>query len=78
MADAPVVHIGENSPEKVAYKLFDVIMNVENRAGYGGGDNAVDREWVLRTYAQCLRAVKSPHLIGDIVQEYSPAVPGRR
>lgn len=78
MADAaPVVHIGENSPEKVAFKLMEMMMNVENRSAYGGGDNAIDREWILRTYAQCIRAVKAPQMINDVLKEYAPPVPPR-
>ena len=34
MADAPVVNIGENSPEQVAYKLFNHIADVENKRLY--------------------------------------------
>jgi len=57
MADNAVVHIGENSPEEVAYKMMTLIMGVENRQPYAHGDNPVDRNWVLRTYAQCLKTV---------------------
>ena len=73
MADAaPVVHIGENSPEEVAFRLMNIIMNVENRDPFGHGKAPVDREWVLRTYAQCMRAVRLPHAINDVVQEFQP------
>ncbi len=72
MADNPIVHIGENSPEEVAYKLLQVIADVENRERYGHGSHPVDREWVLRTYAQCIRAVRLPNLINDVVKEFAP------
>ncbi len=57
MSDAPVVHIGENSPEQVAYKLFQDISNVEKRELYGHGDNPADRDWILMTYRQCIDTV---------------------
>jgi len=64
MADT-VVHIGENSPEQVAYKLMERIADVEERSihsRYPGtkGWTAADRKWLLDTYAECLLAVRSP------------------
>jgi hypothetical protein len=53
MADAPIVHIGENSPENIALKLFDRVEIAEghpNRA----------KEGILDLYAECLLAVKNP------------------
>jgi hypothetical protein len=51
MSDKPVVHIGENSPEQVAYRLMrDVLVN-ENNAN-------VTRKLLLDTFAECLEAVK--------------------
>jgi len=62
MADnAPVVHIGENSPELIAYKLFNHIVTVENKTLYRSTDSKselVDRKWILETYVQCIEAVK--------------------
>jgi hypothetical protein len=63
VADA-VVHIGENSPEQVAYKLFNHIANAEKKVLVGPNPSA-NREWILRTYAQCLRTVNSPHNVQD-------------
>ncbi len=54
MADTSVVHIGENSPEQVAYKLLHEIAAIENTTGRR------DRKWWLDTYAECLLAVRSP------------------
>jgi hypothetical protein len=51
MADAPVVHIGENSPEQVAYKLYRDIRLEEKKSN-------ADRKYVLDTYAECLEAVR--------------------
>ena len=72
MADTGVVQSGENSPEQVAYKLMTLIADVENREVYGHGRTPVNREWVLRTYAQCLRLVRAPNLISDVLKEYAP------
>lgn len=61
MVDAPVVHIGENSPEEVALKLLDKIASVERVTFYHGdtpGEQVATREWLLNTYVQCLRATK--------------------
>ena len=73
MAENPIVHISENSPEEVAYKLLQLVADVENRERYGHGSNPVDREWVLRTYAQCIRAVRLPSMISDVVKEFAPS-----
>ncbi len=53
MAEEAVVHIGENSPEQVAYVLTrDVLWNVE-----GLNWDKIDRKTYLDTYAECLLAV---------------------
>jgi hypothetical protein len=58
---APVVHIGENSPEQIAYKLFDHIVRVERQDLYPDrGEQGATRKWILDTYAECLLAVKAP------------------
>ena len=59
MADAPVVHIGENSPEEVALKLVRVIGSAEGKTTLGGAPQGdMDRKWLLDTYAECFYAVK--------------------
>lgn len=59
MADTPVVHIGENSPEEVALKLLEKVSQVERRPLYRSDDQQpADRKWILDTYAECLDAVK--------------------
>ena len=70
MADQTVVHIGENSPEQVAFKLFEIICNVEKREFFGHGKDPVDREYVLRTYAQCVQVTKLPGHIKDILNSF--------
>jgi len=53
MADKPAVHIGENSPEWVAYKLMWDVLSTER-------DDVKRRtkETYLDTYAECLHAVR--------------------
>jgi hypothetical protein len=58
MADAPEVHIGENSAEGVAYKLLTLIRQVE------APNSPKDRKGILDLYAECLNTVRSPHVRG--------------
>lgn len=55
MADNPVVHFGENSPEQVAYRLLRNIAYIEKKRD-GLEFKDVDRKWLLDTYAECLDA----------------------
>ncbi len=58
MADNTVVHIGENSPEQVAFRLLEKIADVEDRPLYLSREKkSADRKWILDTYAECLLAV---------------------
>jgi hypothetical protein len=52
---APVVHIGENSPEEVAYKLLRTIASNEGKTlSSNVADKATaDRKWLLDAYAEC-------------------------
>jgi hypothetical protein len=64
MADETIVHLGDNSPEQVAYKLMREVAAVE-RITIGGGDlqpqwTRAGRAWILNTYQECLYAVKNP------------------
>ena len=59
MADAPVVHIGENSPEQVAYQLMARIAHAEELALHGVTGKRANREWILSTYAECLKVVRT-------------------
>ena len=64
MADAaPVVHIGENSPEQVAFELLQKVALLERKSinksnPEASGWTGADREWLLDTYAECLHATK--------------------
>jgi hypothetical protein len=68
MADtsAPVVHIGENSPEHVAYRLLMNVAFMEDKLIAYGGSNSTkptaDRKWLLDTYAECLNTVRHPQM----------------
>jgi hypothetical protein len=61
MAGEPVVHIGENSPEHVAFRLYQIIAFLEGRtnsAGFAKDGGGADRRYILDTYAECLECVK--------------------
>jgi hypothetical protein len=59
MADQPVVHVGENSPEEVALKLLRVIADLEQKKlSHSTRDPMADRKYVLDTYAECIMAVR--------------------
>lgn len=62
MSDTTVVHIGENSPEQVAYKLLQMIAAAEGKllSATMAGPATADRKWLLDTYAECLIAVRMP------------------
>lgn len=47
-----------DSAEEVAFKLLTMIGNAEGRDQYAGQGKAMTREWILRTYAQCLYTIK--------------------
>jgi hypothetical protein len=54
------LHVDENSPEHIAFKLMEAIADNEDKGigrSYGGSATA-DRDWILSTYAQCIRTVK--------------------
>ena len=53
MTDTAVVHIGENSPEEVAYKLMRLVREAEDF-------QPNTRAHLLDLYAECLLAVKTP------------------
>lgn len=60
MADKSVVHIGENSPEEVAYKLYQEVARCEAASSnpHSQGNRTATRKWILSTYAQCLKTVR--------------------
>ena len=46
------------TPEAVALALVNAIKRMENKRFVSQGDPAVDRKWLLDTYAECLALVK--------------------
>ncbi len=63
MADAvPVVHIGENSPEEIAFKLLHLVGKAQQK-GLTSVIPSTDKTWILDTYAECLFAVRGHRVI---------------
>jgi hypothetical protein len=60
--DASNVHIGENSPEQIAYKLLQIIASIEEKSLVSSmaSKATANRKWLLDSYAECLRTVRSP------------------
>jgi hypothetical protein len=48
-----------NSPEHIAFRLFELIYDRE-KGMLAPERSSVDRKWILETYAQCLRTVRNP------------------
>jgi hypothetical protein len=65
MADKPVVHIGENSPEHVAYQLMRDVQAAG--AGY-----KLSADQLLDLYAECLLAVIDPRSRGGTHKKTQP------
>ena len=59
MADDTIVHIAENSPEQVAFRLLESIAFAEGKSLRPGmrGQKA-DRAYILTTYWECWRVVQ--------------------
>jgi hypothetical protein len=56
-------HGADESPESVAYRLLQLIADLENKTLHGNPSKDrtnADRQWILDTYAECLRAIKTP------------------
>ena len=56
------------TPHGAALALLDFIMQIE----YPRDDNKPDREWVLRTYAQCYLTVNRPTEADKYAKQYTP------
>jgi hypothetical protein len=62
------VRLVDNSPEKVALDLLRSIAMVEKRALHSGapeGWTSATRSWLLRTYAECMLAVREGRVDSD-------------
>ena len=62
--------MAENTPEKIALDLMGKIADTEAKIFVGSDKNA-NREWVLRTYAQCLETVRNPNRVDHFLTTYS-------
>lgn len=67
MTDTSILHIGENSPEQVALKLFELVTRVERKSVTASDESELkagwtkaDRAYILATYGECLRMVRHP------------------
>jgi hypothetical protein len=63
MSENSTDHPTDESPESVAYRLMLLVADLENRTLHGNPSKDrvnADRQWILDTYAECLRAVKIP------------------
>lgn len=74
MAENTTFDFGENSPESVAYKLMHDIARAEKKrmVSVMGTDPDVTREWIIKTYCQCLAAVRNPNRPSDAFDMYNP------
>ncbi|WP_322882632.1 hypothetical protein U8C37_10170 [Sinorhizobium medicae] len=65
MSDKNIVHIGENSPEEVAFKLLQAVAAVEKKSLSAAdasdlkpGWSKADRTYILSAYGECISAVR--------------------
>jgi hypothetical protein len=62
--------MADSIPEAVAFTLFGAIARSESYdIGLGQGGKRPTREWILRTYATCLRTVQQPAGIDIIIEQ---------
>jgi hypothetical protein len=59
VVDQPAFHVGENSPEFIAYRLMEQIAEIEGVSLQKDGPKPATRKWILDTYAESLDAVKA-------------------
>ena len=63
----------DNTPEKVALDLLKTIAHIEKRTLHSGppdGWMAADRSWLLRTYAECIAAVRAGTPVAAVASAY--------
>jgi hypothetical protein len=79
---ADTVHIGENSPEYVAYLLMHECAKAEKintlRQSTSKPSGETTRKWLLETYAECLKAVKGDRSAPNQSAKPNPAKPGEQ
>ena len=68
MADkASVVHVGQNSPAEVAFKLYKIVGYAEKKTDRrGGAEKNTDRKYILDLYGECLFAVNGHRVVSQI------------
>jgi hypothetical protein len=61
MADDPIVKVGENSPEQVAFQLLRMVATIE-RVSLSGEPTPdlrpATKAWLLNTYTDCIHVVR--------------------
>lgn len=62
---------GTKMPEDIAYNLMIDIARTEKIA-LGGDTPNGSREWIIRTYCQCLQAMRNPSDAAAILAAYAP------
>lgn len=63
MSESKPAQTAENTPEKVALDLLQMIAHIEKKALHSGASEgwmSADREWLLDTYAECIRTIREP------------------
>ncbi|GAB2179399.1 hypothetical protein [Dongia sp. agr-C8] len=63
MSENGTEHPTDESPESVAYRLMLLVADLENRTLHGNPAKDrvnADRQWILDTYAECLKAIRTP------------------
>jgi hypothetical protein len=55
-----IIHVHESTPEQIAYKLFEHILELEDVYVTRPSARSIPahRQYILDTYAQCIRAVR--------------------
>lgn len=66
MTSTSALHISENSPEQVAYKLMRDIGQAEGFFLVHSSPKP-SREWLIKTYCACLHAVRGPSYPNDAI-----------
>lgn len=65
MADAPVVHVEDNSVEQVAFKLLVAVAAAERKFLQGTKATSGElptRDWILDAYNDCLKAARGKRI----------------
>ena len=62
--------MAENTPEKIAFDLMGKIADAEGKF-FAGADKNTNREWILRTYAQCLQTITGPKFVHQHLETFT-------